>query len=172
MREVVLYIAVSLDGFIADKEGKIDWLLKYDAAASSYATFIDSVDTLVMGKTTYKQLATELSPDVWPYPDKQVFVASRGENTEDSRVTFTSDPVELIRKQKELSGKDIWIVGGSQLVKSLMDALLIDIVRLTIVPVSIGSGIPLFLNLHADFNLEKTERFGPFAELTFRVINR
>lgn len=58
MRETVLYIAASLDGFIADPDGNIDWLLAFDASQSSYPSFIESVDTIIMGYTTYMQLIT------------------------------------------------------------------------------------------------------------------
>ena len=74
MRESVLYIAVSLDGYIADVDGKIDWLTAFEINETGYTEFISNVDSLVMGRVTYDQLVNELSPGVWPYPDQTTFV--------------------------------------------------------------------------------------------------
>lgn len=170
MRECVLYIASSLDGFIADITGNIDWLLAFDASQSSYASFIGNVDTIVMGHTTYKQLITELSPGIWPYPDKEVFVATRHEHSSSDLVTFTNDPVKLVEELKSKVGKTIWIVGGAQLIASLFDARLIDTMILTTAPVSIGKGIPLFPGNSIEFVLVKSEVRGPFVESAYHVI--
>ena len=171
MRETVLYIASSLDGFIADLDGNIDWLLAQDASQSSYSQFLNNVDTIVMGMSTYKQLITKLSPTIWPYADKEVFVASRHYQIADEHVTFVQDPVNLLRKLKESKGKTIWIVGGGKLIASLFDADLIDTLILTTVPVSIGKGIPLFPDKRLTFNLVKNEILGPFLESTYKIIS-
>jgi dihydrofolate reductase len=170
MRECVLYIATSLDGFIADPAGNIDWLLAYDAAQSSYPEFIEQVDTIVMGHTTYLQLTTQLSPGIWPYAGKEVFVASRSEHTASDLRTFTNDPVKLVEELKNKQGKKIWIVGGAQLIASLLHAQLIDEVIVTTVPVSIGKGIPLFPTTPIKFSLVKSEVLGPFVESTYKII--
>jgi dihydrofolate reductase len=144
MRECVLYIACSLDGFIADPTGNIDWLLAFDATQSSYASFIENVDTIVMGHTTYTQLTTQLSPDVWPYPGKEVYVASHQEIASNEHAIFVKDPIKLVEDLKNKAGRSIWIVGGAKLIASLLDAGLIDEMIITYAPVSIGKGIPLF----------------------------
>lgn len=171
MRDAVLYIASSLDGFIADPDGNIDWLLAFDSSQSSYARFIKSVDTILMGSTTYMQLITELSPSIWPYADMEVFVASRQYQIADNHVTFVQDPVNLLRMLKKKEGKTIWIVGGGKLIASLFDADLIDTLILTTVPVSIGKGIPLFPDKRLKFNLVKSEILGPFVESTYKIIS-
>lgn len=171
MRETVLYIAASMDGYIADLDGNIDWLLAFDSSQSSYEQFLKSVDTILMGSTTYKQLITELSPTIWPYADKEVFVASRQPQIEDKHVTFVEDAVKVLRELKEANGKTIWIVGGAKLVESLFDAELIDTIILTTVPVSIGKGIPLFPDKRLTFNLVKSEILGPFVESTYKIIS-
>lgn len=172
MREIVLYIAASLDGYIADPNGNIDWLLAYDATQSDYAAFLDTVDTIIMGHTTYTQLTTQLSPDVWPYADKEVYVASHQTHPISNLVTFVKDPVKLVTQLKEEEGKVIWIVGGGKIIASLFDAKLIDTLILTTVPVSIGKGIPLFPNKPLNFTLVKSEVFGPFVTSTYKIIRK
>jgi dihydrofolate reductase len=172
MRECVLYIACSLDGFIADPAGNIDWLLAFDATQSSYASFIENVDTLVMGHTTYTQLTTQLSPNVWPYPDKEVYVASRQEIASNEHAIFVNDAVKLVEDLKNKAGRTIWIVGGAKLIARLLDAGLIDTLIITVAPVSIGKGIPLFSDTPLNFSLVKSEVFGPFVESTYKVIGK
>ena len=70
MRDTTLFIAMSLDGYIADKDGKVDWLSGHTPDAddmTSYSEFIKDIDTVVMGYNTYHQIVTELSPGDWPY---------------------------------------------------------------------------------------------------------
>jgi dihydrofolate reductase len=169
MRETVLYIAMSLDGYIADSDGNIDWLTSFDARQSSYPDFLASVDTLVMGYTTYKQLTTQLSPDFWPYPDKQVYVASHQSIGDDGQALFTDDPAELLRKIKAEEGKRIWIVGGAQLAESLFSEGLIDTLILTLAPLTLGQGVPLFSQGKKNFNLIDVQKIGPFAQLTYAI---
>lgn len=69
MRKVILYIAMSLDGYIADRKGNVNWLAGQDDAGEqidTYGAFINEVDTVVMGWNTYRQITTELSPEEWP----------------------------------------------------------------------------------------------------------
>ena len=77
MKKVVLYIAMSQDGYIADKEGKVDWLKGQNAKEENidtYSSFIKEVDTVIMGRNTYKQIITELSPNQWIYHDLTTYV--------------------------------------------------------------------------------------------------
>ena len=77
MRKVVIYIAMSLDGYIADKNGSVSWLGGDGSDKDnfgSYPEFIETVDTVILGYTTYNQIVTELSPDVWPYDGKATYV--------------------------------------------------------------------------------------------------
>ena len=76
MRRTVLYMAVSLDGFIADENGGIDWLNKYDGG-EMYEEFLRTVDTVVMGRRTYNQIINELSPDKWVYEGLKSYVATK-----------------------------------------------------------------------------------------------
>ena len=77
MRKVILYIAVSLDGYIADSEGSIEWISGQDKNVEmedTFTPFFSGVDTVIMGKRTYDQIVTELSPDQWPYGEAMTYV--------------------------------------------------------------------------------------------------
>lgn len=76
-RKVILYIAISLDGFIADINGEIDWLGGQDSSYKGdygYSNFLKNIDTVIMGMNTYKQIVKKLSPDKWPYSDIKSYV--------------------------------------------------------------------------------------------------
>lgn len=148
MSKVILYIAVSSDFYIADKNGNIEWLNKFNDAESGedygYAKLIDNIDSLIMGKNTYKQIKTFDIP--WPYEGKNTFVVSTSNNLD-----LNYGNVSQIKKVEEnlfeniMAKSDIWLVGGSQLIKSFLELKLIDEIRLFIMPVFIGEGIPLYL---------------------------
>ena len=99
MRKVTLFIAVSLDGYIADRNGKVEWLQGQDAEGSDegtgpdpYEEFICEIDTILMGFNTFHQVSTELSPDVWPYPDQTSYVITHRGLPSTERIRFTLEP--------------------------------------------------------------------------------
>ena len=147
-RKVILYIGVSLDGYIADEEGKVDWLGGQDEAYQGdygYGRFEKQVDTVIMGYRTYRQVVTELSPEVWPYPGKETYVLTHKEMEDRPGIRFTKEPLEtLLSGLKKREGKGIWICGGAQVVNQLMEMEFIDEYHLTVMPLLLGSGIPLF----------------------------
>lgn len=148
MRRTVLYISLSLDGFIADSQGGVDWLggEREDYPGDyGYAAFEETVDTVVMGRTTYDQITTQLSPEVWPYPGLQCYVLTHRPAESRPGVTFLSAPVaELIRSLREGAGKDLWICGGGAVARQLIQADLIDVYWLSVLPILLGDGVPLF----------------------------
>lgn len=139
---------MSLDGYIADKSGKVDWLKgeqEHSDDMQSYTTFIKDVDTIIMGWNTYHQVASELSPDQWYYCDLQSYVCTHRvmDNTKD--IVFTQeDPVHLLTELKKQDGKNIWICGGAQLIAQLVKANVIDRYHISIIPTLLGDGIALF----------------------------
>lgn len=125
MRNVVLYIAMSLDGYIADSEGTVNWIKGRDEAVElqdTYSPFFATVDTVVMGRRTYDQITTELSPGAWPYSGAKTFVITHHpENTDRTDIVLTDlNPCKLIEKLKQKSGKDIWVCGGAEIVNRLL----------------------------------------------------
>lgn len=148
MRKVSLFIAVSLDGYIADVDGKVDWLEGQEstgAESESYDNFIKDIDTVIMGWNTYNQIITELSPDEWVYSGLNTYVITHKEMESGDEVLFTDkNPVELIKKLKSETGKGIWICGGASIAQALIRENLIDRYHITVIPTLLGMGIRLF----------------------------
>ncbi len=150
MKKIKLYIAASLDGYIARPDGDLDWLLQYPAPAGAeygYQEFIDSVDTIIMGNSTY-QAIIEMGVD-WPYKDKSTYVLTRYKNNlpPKENVTYiTDDVVTAIRQLQQQEGKGMWLMGGGQVVTLLLNHDLVDEIQIAYIPVILGDGIPLFPN--------------------------
>ena len=147
-RKVVLYIATSIDGYIADKDGKVGWLGGHDTKYKGdygYQEFIKTVDTVIMGMTTYNQLITVLSPNEWVYKDMRCYVFTHQIMPENENVNFISgDIMELIQDLKKQEGKNIWICGGANIINQMVTKNMIDEYYITIMPVILGGGISLF----------------------------
>lgn len=147
-RELVLYIAISLDGFIADKDGKVDWIAGNDPSSDEdigYQKFLEQIDTIIMGKHTYDQVVNELSPQAWPYEGKMTYVLTKKacQNTGEIQfVSMTAD--DLLKDLRAKKGKNIWLCGGADVVRQFHQAGLIDRYHMTVVPVILGGGISLF----------------------------
>lgn len=148
MRSVILYIAMSLDGYIADKSGKVDWLCGQGGSnenMDTYSAFIKDVDTVVMGWNTYHQVITELSPGEWVYKDLTSYVITHRTLCSTENIKFTKEaPSRLIKELKQEKGKAIWICGGGSIIQQLVQEGLIDEYRISIIPTILGSGIRLF----------------------------
>ena len=151
MPEVILYVAASLDGYIARPDGAVDWLddmpepSGVQAQDYGYHEFIAGVGVVLMGRVTYEQI---LSFGVdYPYPGTDGYVFSRTRAGEsDENVTFVdgTDIPQFIAHLKGISDKHIWLVGGGLLVQEFLRHELIDRIELFIPPLILGEGIPLF----------------------------
>ncbi|MCR8642807.1 dihydrofolate reductase family protein [Paenibacillus sp. N1-5-1-14] len=142
--KVVLYIAMSLDGYIARPNGDVDWLMAIDGDGDNgYCAFYETIGTVVMGRATYEEILV-LSEE-YPYIGKKNYVLSRSEQPAAPHVTFTSESLaSLIPQLKEEAEGDVWIVGGGKVVKDCLDLGLIDEMEIAIAPTVLGEGIPLF----------------------------
>lgn len=144
-RNVVLFIAISMDGYIARKNGDIDWLSIVEDPKEDYGykEFIKSVDTVIMGRKTYDKVRS-FDCD-FPHLDKKCYVISRSQRSSDQYVEFyRGDVRELINKIRQQDGLNIFLDGGAQVVNEFMMKDLIDEYIISIIPVLLGSGIPLF----------------------------
>lgn len=147
MRKIKLYIASSIDGYIADLDGGLDWLSKYPITAEfnyGYDIFFDSVDSVIMGGRTYRDI---LNMDViYPYESKTSYVITRNKiSSPKGNIHFiTNNVIEIISDLKKKEGKDIWLVGGGEIVSMLLNYDLIDEMIITYIPVVLGTGKPLF----------------------------
>lgn len=148
MRDVILYLAVSLDGFLADSQGGVAWLGGESPDYSGdygYSALISNVDTVLMGWNTYRQVTEELSPGQWPYQGLHTYVFTHRALPCRPGVRFTCEnPAAVLAGLKRQPGKNIWICGGAQLIGQLMDQQLIDEYHLSVMPLLLGTGVPLF----------------------------
>ena len=151
LSSVHLYIAVSLDGFIATEDGGVVWLDAFQSPNNDYGyeAFLASMDTLVMGRVTYEQVR---GFGAWPYAGKRCIVLSQGqpESALPEGVVFHST------LPTNLTGT-VWLVGGRQTIHSYLAAGLIDRIELFVMPVLLGTGIPLFTGGTSPSNAPLTE---------------
>jgi len=154
MRRVILYIATSLDGCIARPDGAVDWL--FTDQDYGYGAFYAGIDTVLMGRTTYEQLLTFGD---YPYPDARGYVFSRTRaGQRDAHVSFVADnPADFIAALRAQPGRDIWLVGGARLVHAFLERDLVDEFVLSVHPLVLGEGIPLFRGPHPTRTLRLKE---------------
>lgn len=175
MRKVILYIAMSLDGFIADKDGGVGWLSDQDENNQnfgSYSDFIKTIDTVILGYKTYHQLVTELSSDKWFYSGMKSYVLTHKDEKNTSEIVFTTqNPKDLVLKLKEEQGKDIWICGGASIANQLIKLNLIDRYHITIIPTILGSGVRLFNDDNVDIKLKliSTENYNGMTDIVYEI---
>lgn len=157
MKTVVLFIAVSLDGYISDKNGSVDWICghnKNQTKFDAYSTFIKDIDTVIMGGTTYNQIVTELSPDKWPYTGLTSYVITKRNLPSTDEIIFTEkSPCDIVSELKQDYGKSIWICGGSSIIQQLMAKNLIDEFYISVIPTILGSGTRLFETIPQEIKL-------------------
>lgn len=150
-RKVILYIAMSIDGYIADDLGRVDWLKGDEEnfnGDTSYQELCDEIDTVIMGYSTYDQVTNQLSPNAWPYVGKKSFVLTHRNAENKDGIEFVNENViQLYTRLQIEQGKAIWICGGSSIVSQFVNEDLIDEYRLFIIPTILGEGIQLFSNI-------------------------
>lgn len=173
MRKIVLFIAMSLDGYIADSTGGVSWLNGQDENAENidtYSSFVKNVDTVMMGWNTYHQVVTELSPSEWVYSNLESYVITHRDIPSTDEIIFTGEaPCSLARRLAQKEGKDIWICGGADLIHQLMQEKLIDIYYISIIPVILGNGIRLFGTMESEEKLRliKTQAYNGIIDLVY-----
>ncbi|WP_353737922.1 dihydrofolate reductase family protein [Peribacillus asahii] len=112
-RKLVLFIAASLDGYIAAKDDSLDWLYKVEGEGDNgYSEFYETIDTILMGRRTYDWILKNVTGD-FPYKDKECYVFSRSVTEDNVEVKFVKDNIiGFTNKLKQQQGKNIWVVGG------------------------------------------------------------
>lgn len=148
MAKTILYIAASLDGYIARPDGDLSWLTSFPNPENEdfgYNDLLDEIEAIIMGRVTYESLINmEIE---WPYSGYKTYVVSNNKSqqiTTANTYLINNDLNNFITEIRNNSNKDIWIVGGGKLICRLMNYDQIDRIILTIVPMILGSGIPLF----------------------------
>ena len=145
MRKSILYIAISLDGYIAGPDEDLSFLdiVQREDEDYGYGDFIQTVDTVIMGRKTYDWIMAHVPEFV--HADKTTFTITRTERQSTENTRFhTGDLSDLVRRLKTESGKNIFIEGGAEVVKTLLLDDLIDEYVISIIPVLVGGGTKLF----------------------------
>ena len=142
MRRIRYNVAMSLDGYIADADGAFDWIPNDDTV--DFAALFARIDTYLLGRRTYETVLANGAPP-WE-PGTRVYVISRtlSPGARDGVTVVADDPVALASRLRHESGDgEIWLFGGGQLFATLLAANQVDAIELTIVPVLLGSGVPV-----------------------------
>jgi dihydrofolate reductase len=174
-----VFVATSLDGYIARKDGSIDWLLQANRLMPAgedcgYAKFFASVDALVMGRNSY-EMVQSFTP--WPYGGKRVVVLSRlnvpiPSELVRSVTSSSAEPVQVVTQLAAEGARHLYIDGGKT-IQRFLRADLIDDITITVIPVLLGAGRPLFGPLSKDIHLKhlttRSYEFG-FVQHHYRVI--
>jgi dihydrofolate reductase len=152
-----MFIASSLDGFIAREDGSVDWLFTDDDYG--YQEFYQSVDAVIKGRKTFEK-GLELGGGINPTKDKKNYIFSKNRRPSNGKAKgdeveyIDYDVIEFVEKLVYSSGKDIWLVGGSEIISILLKANLLHDIILSIHPKILGKGIPLFKNIWKEMNLK------------------
>lgn len=181
MPKTQYYGASTLDGFIADPEHTLDWLLQFGEGegTSSYASFIQDVGALAMGSVTYEWVLRHLSeaeePQPWPYEQPAwVFTSRSLSPLEGADIRFVQGDVRPVHQEMSAvaGDKNIWLVGGGELVGQFHDHGLLDELIIQIAPVTLGAGSPLLPRriTKPPLRLISATTYGEtFAELRYEV---
>ena len=164
---VTIHMAASLDGFIARKDGTVDWLETADEFADGLTmdpgfveTFLETIDCYVMGSHTYETaLRFEAQGLGWPYGDKPTFVLTSRElpRMRESIEFYSGDLAQLVNSRLRPSFRSIWFVGGGRVSAACLRLGQVDELRYSILPILIGDGIPFFDGLDRDVALHLKE---------------
>ncbi len=152
MGKLKLFIASSLDGYIARPDGSVDWL--FTDGDYGYHEFYNSIGTVLMGRKTYDKV---LEFGDYPYKDKRSIIFTRQDTSlqvTDKPEFVSGDIVKFTDSLRRSESDDVWLVGGSQIIRLFLEQDLIDEIILSIHPVILGNGIPLFDRIKKEVRME------------------
>lgn len=147
MRKIKLFIAMSLDGYIAKPNDDLSFLklVEKEGEDYGYTEFASQIDTLIIGRKTYDYVVKEIGASHYENGQRDVYVITRTEKPQSGRTTFyTKSIVGLIKKLKSEEGKHIYCDGGAEVINELLKHNLIDEFIISVVPVLLGNGTRLF----------------------------
>lgn len=161
MKKVILNLAVSLDGFIEGPNGETDWCIMEEDM--DFNGFLDNIDTIFYGRVSYdawgnyqpEENAIEGEQIMWQtIHSKNKFVFSHQNREEDQATFISTDIAAKVKEIKRQGGKDIWLYGGANLIQTFIHSGLVDCYKISVHPVVLGSGKPLFEDLSRRLNLQ------------------
>lgn len=169
---IQLYIATTLDGYIATEDDGLQWLFDVQGQGDNgYGDFIKNINLLIMGNRTY-QWIKKAEPNGWPYPNQISYVLTHQKEIyqvqENEKIRFTD---LSFLDQLNTSTQKIWLVGGGETIRYFLEKQLVDELQITVAPVLLGKGIPLFPpgDYCQKLQLLETKTYGQFVELHYLV---
>jgi dihydrofolate reductase len=161
-RRIILDLAVTLDGLIEGRNGEVDWCIM--DSEMGFISFLNQIDTIFYGSKSYDLWGqftpeiehTDTEKEIWGLVhSKEKYVFSRTQNGTDNKAIFINDNIlEEVNKLKDKPGKDIWLYGGASLITTFINLGLVDEFRLSVHPVILGEGKPLFIDIKQRLNLK------------------
>lgn len=160
-RKLILYISMSLDGYIAKLNDDLQFLelVEKEGEDYGYENFISTVDTIIIGRKTFDWIVGKVD---FPYSDKITYVISQSPKLDSQdKIYYTNDLISLVVKLKAEAGKNIFCVGGAEIINTLLVENLIDEMIISIIPIVLGDGIKLFKSEIPEqkINLLSTKKF-------------
>ncbi|KIL42564.1 dihydrofolate reductase family protein [Jeotgalibacillus soli] len=163
-RKIFLDLAVTLDGFIEGPKGEVDWCIM--DPDMDFNKFLNQIDTILYGRKSYDlwgQYKPDTEKEIWgSVHSKEKYVFSKTRKKSENNVTFINENIEEeIIKLKNKPGKDIWHYGGASLITTFINLGLVDEFRLSVHPIILGEGKPLFIDIkqRVTLKLVETKRF-------------
>lgn len=147
MRKISLFIAMSLDGYIAKPNDDLSFLklVEKEGEDYGYAEFTSNIDTIIIGRKTYDYVVNEIGASHYDNGQRDVYVITRTERPQVGRTTFYSGNIpELVKQLKSENGKNIYCDGGAEVINELLKHNLIDEFIISVIPVLLGNGTRLF----------------------------
>ncbi|PTX15078.1 dihydrofolate reductase [Pontibacter mucosus] len=157
MRKLSLFIATSLDGYIAKPNDDLSFLklVEKEGEDYGYAEFTSNIDTIIIGRKTYDWVHREIGTSHYDNGERDVYVITRTERPSVGRIKFyTGDLTELVQQLKSENGKNIYCDGGAEVINEFLKSDLIDELIISIVPVLLGAGTRLFKDGRPEQTLE------------------
>lgn len=173
MRKIIMNLAMSLDGFIANEDGSYEWIKGYEDRSLNtdnqynYETLLEGIAIVVMGKRCYEQ---DMHLE---FKTKTVYVATHSPMDDYANIKFCgSDIIEVIKREQQKAGKDILLFGGGQLIDTFLKADCIDEYIIGLIPIILGAGRPLFYGGHPPIELKLEEYMVDNGIVILRYVNR
>jgi len=157
MRKLSLFIATSLDGYIAKPDDDLSFLsiVEKEGEDYGYAQFNKSIDTIIVGRKTYDYVLKEIGPSHYDNGERDVYVITRTEKPDTGKTIFYTESLsQLVKQLKAKEGKNIYCDGGAEVINELLSNDLIDELIISIIPILVGNGVKLFKDGRPEQELE------------------
>jgi dihydrofolate reductase len=160
MRKVSIFIAASLDGYIAKPNDDLGFLKLVEKKGEDYGytAFMDTVDTIILGRKTYDYVVKEMGTSYYDNGTRDVYIITRTERPQMGRTTFyTGNLTDLVQRLKSEEGQTIFCDGGAEVINALLQHDLVDEWVISMIPILLGQGTQLFKDNRPEQNLELIE---------------